>query len=536
MAFWKQVGALPFIIDQNSMIKLPDGRVLSVGGNTAGGCVADCALYDPATRVWEAVDSLPVAKENSMLVVLDDGQVLAAGGDTGGYANPTANCVIFNPVTKQWTATGSLAIARFNSGVYKLPNGQVLVAGGTITNLEGSTDTCELYDPALGTWSSAASMSSDHAMANYAMMGDTAIIIGGKDGTADASTVVEAYDYIGDSWSTKTAIPVAGTFNDGFNNCVILKSGKLLHVGGRTSGTWASASGNETGNCAEFDLGGNSWQTVASLAQKRDEHEVWLLHDGRVMVTGGFTTNDTVFLSSVEIYDPLTQTWSAGEVRPHVIAATNPMGGVVLNDGSPITAGGFYAGPAVVTDETYLFTQVVDTQLSGNQIKDGIIDPKHLSNESLDLITDIAIENGGGGGGSGKLLQLVEAHFGSATTTSSGSFVDTTTTAAITVVSGSRVKISVTGSLYTATLNAAQEVYFTVTRNGTNIGHAATGLISLTPAGRYDSIAFTVLDATPSVGANTYIVQMYTDGGRTIVFPGNGGSHSSHIILEEIGA
>ena len=379
LVLWNSLPPMPVSADQLSKVKLLDGKILCVGGNDgSSGVKKECFLFDGVLNKWTSVGDYPIKIENPMLVLLPNGKVLAAGGDTYGYSAPTNVCALYDPIAQTWTLTGTMTTARFSAGFYLLPNGKVLVAGGDNSGLEGYTNLCEIYDPSTGLWAAASAMNHAHAHANYAMMGIVPIIIGGKDGNVSASQFVEAYDYVGDSWSMKASIPVTGTFNDGFNSCVILSTGKLLHVGGRTSGTWSGAVGTETGNCAVYDIGLDAWTVVGSLSQKRDEFSLWLLYGDQAVVAGGFTNNDTTFLSSVELFDPVALIWSTSQSYPTGTTAMDPMGGIVLDDGRAFAAGGFVnVGPSYVTNASNTFDLAKLVQISGPQIADHAISPNH---------------------------------------------------------------------------------------------------------------------------------------------------------------
>ena len=74
------------------------------------------------------------------------------------------------------------------------------------------------------------------------------------------------------------------------------------------------------------------------MAEARVEHSATLLHDGRVLVAGGFADGEANDVrASAELYDPRTRTWSrTGDMRQaragHVA--------VLLTDGSVLVAGG----------------------------------------------------------------------------------------------------------------------------------------------------------------------------------------------------
>ena len=71
----------------------------------------------------------------------------------------------------------------------------------------------------------------------------------------------------------------------------------------------------------------DTWAPTGSMSVSRFYHTATLLPDGRVLVSGG-ATDDTVPLSSAEIYDPALDTWSptgsmsVSRVLPHGHAVT----------------------------------------------------------------------------------------------------------------------------------------------------------------------------------------------------------------------
>lgn len=94
---------------------------------------------------------------------------------------------------------------------------------------------------------------------------------------------------------------------------VELNNGKVLLIGG------ADASGAVINACELYDPATNSYSPAASMVTPRILHAACRLADGRVMVAGGTSTlqPDVIaaisnVLSSVEIYNPTTNTWSAG--------------------------------------------------------------------------------------------------------------------------------------------------------------------------------------------------------------------------------
>lgn len=104
-----------------------------------------------------------------------------------------------------------------------------------------------------------------------------------------------------------------------------------------------------------------SWETVASMVEARVEHSSTLLQDGRVLVAGGrFGTGPWVSapnatISSVEIYDPVANTWTAvapmpGKRRLHAAA--------LLPGNKVLVAGGQGDGDL---DSAFIYDVATDT-------------------------------------------------------------------------------------------------------------------------------------------------------------------------------
>lgn len=84
------------------------------------------------------------------------------------------------------------------------------------------------------------------------------------------------------------------------------------------------------------------WSSVASMSQSRAAHTATTLDDGRVLVAGGYAPpippSDSVTpLTSTEIYNPVTNTWSAAAPIAH---ARYDASAIKLNDGRVLLLGG----------------------------------------------------------------------------------------------------------------------------------------------------------------------------------------------------
>jgi N-acetylneuraminic acid mutarotase len=97
------------------------------------------------------------------------------------------------------------------------------------------------------------------------------------------------------------------------HTATLLQDGRVLVVGGRGSDATTELLSVEL-----YQPKTNRWSAAASLSLGRAGHTATLLDDGRVLVTGGTGQDSTdgghryVALTSVELYDPRSNTWSAG--------------------------------------------------------------------------------------------------------------------------------------------------------------------------------------------------------------------------------
>lgn len=108
---------------------------------------------------------------------------------------------------------------------------------------------------------------------------------------------------------------------------VSLGDGRVLLTGGYSSEASSSSAAVEM-----FDRETKQWTTMAAMGMPRNGHGATLLSDGRVFVAGGFT-------ASSEIYDPALNEWSPVAEDMSVARAGGPVV-VSLNDNRVLVAGG----------------------------------------------------------------------------------------------------------------------------------------------------------------------------------------------------
>lgn len=112
---------------------------------------------------------------------------------------------------------------------------------------------------------------------------------------------------------------------------VLLKDGRVLIAGGEYG---AFANIHELKSAEIFDPATNKFSKIRDMNKERTYLKAVLLQDGRVLIAGGFNFKDK-FLSTVEIFDPKTETFTIsknGKLRS-IDTAT------LLNDGKVLLTG-----------------------------------------------------------------------------------------------------------------------------------------------------------------------------------------------------
>ena len=90
------------------------------------------------------------------------------------------------------------------------------------------------------------------------------------------------------------------------HTATLLANGKVLVAGGYSTNN--PLSGVETLSSAEvFDPATGTWTVTGAMSDRRSGHTATLLPSGKVLVAGGYSTN---ILSSAEVFDPTTGTWT----------------------------------------------------------------------------------------------------------------------------------------------------------------------------------------------------------------------------------
>jgi N-acetylneuraminic acid mutarotase len=302
---WTATGTMTDVRVGHTATLLPDGSVLVAGGlgcdsDDPPSCVskATAELYHPQTGTWTATGNMLEARSGHTATLLLDGTVLVAGGDVATNEHPfeaLATAELYDPRTGRWTPTGSLLEVRNGHSATLLPNGTVLVAGCCNGRVGGPRrGSVEVYDPRTATWAATGDLTIG-AAGTLTLLGDGTVLMAGGEGTGRA----ELYDPGTGTW-TVTGDMGGGRYS---HTATLLADGTVLVAGG----AYGAGDSFYRDSVQRYDPTTGSWTAAAALLDPRKFHTAVLLHDGRVLVTGGSKdvgSDGWFWTASAEIFGP----------------------------------------------------------------------------------------------------------------------------------------------------------------------------------------------------------------------------------------
>lgn len=247
---------------------------------------------------------LRVSRSRHTATCLTDGRILLVGGEQATDIFLT-DVDIFDPVTGSTSQAAPLHRERAGHTATLLPDGRVLVVGGGSSQWGWMND-AEVYDPVRDTWT-VVSPHYSHGLTHTAtlMRDGRVLVVGGNTGSWLFTERVKIFDPQTNTWTEAQPLPGARANH----TAELLPDGRVLVAGG--------SDGPNTqigGDVLLYDPQSDTWTATGPMVKPRIWAQSVQLHDGRVLVAGGMALEDmptNTFTSSVEIYDPASNTWSA---------------------------------------------------------------------------------------------------------------------------------------------------------------------------------------------------------------------------------
>jgi hypothetical protein len=324
---------------QHTSTLMSDGRVILAGGSSNWNEQSiEVEIFDPATGTSSLAAPLHTPRIGHTTTLLPDGRVLVIGG-SNHYQGWLADAELYDPSTNVWTGLPMLTSHGVEHTATLMSDGRVLVVGGAVSGGKQS-DQVEIFDPQTDTWYGAMPLESDRASHTAQLLEDGRVLVvgGGSAHGIPAGGDALVYDPQTNTW-TATGPMVNMRIN---GKSVRLSDGRVLVVGGINLVDSINSVRTPLTSAEIYDPISNTWSATGSLSQARYGHELTLLQDGRVLVSGGTLDGDCCstsdsYASLIEIYDPQTGVWDPAGLlpQPGVYSA-----GVLLPDGRIWLTGG----------------------------------------------------------------------------------------------------------------------------------------------------------------------------------------------------
>ncbi|HRI69563.1 MAG TPA: kelch repeat-containing protein, partial [Polyangium sp.] len=262
-----------------------------------------------------------------------------SGGSLSLFVDAEGEEVLVDPV---WTMGPNLMAQRQTHTATLLPNGKVLIAGGGQFSGMASFATCDLYDATTNLITSAAPMATGRQYHTATLLNDGRVFVAG--GMNNGATIATAalYDPATNAWTSASNMATGRHFHV----AVKLGDGRVFVAGG-SAGAIASA---PLSSVEIYNPATNTWSAGPAMSTARYYPAAALLQNGKVLVTGGRSTSSGGTQTSSILYDPVANTWSpTGSMAIQRFF----MPALLLGDGRALILGGYSDTTDQMSAEVY---------------------------------------------------------------------------------------------------------------------------------------------------------------------------------------
>jgi N-acetylneuraminic acid mutarotase len=234
-----------------------------------------------------------------------------------------------------WTSLAPLPTAR-GGLASTIADGQVFVIGGAATLENQSLNTVEAYDPGTDTWHTVNSAGlTPRGDFGVATAGGRIYAIGGyDDSTGNVLDSVESFDPRDPAagWRSEAPLPIVSPSGwQGDGGLAAAAYNGLIYVAGGYD-----QDNDLLSNLEIYNPRSNTWSAGAPMPTPRGLLRVTVA-DGRLYAVGGLDATGTVVFDTVEAYNPTDNRWSSEAPIP--IPRAEPAM-ATLADGNIVAAGG----------------------------------------------------------------------------------------------------------------------------------------------------------------------------------------------------
>lgn len=349
---WSPVFDWPIVAVHAAL--LPNGKVLSWDATPDDSDLDPHTNDNNTTRVtlWDPETNSHISTNNDTdtdlfcagSAHLWDGRILFAGGDAGkgGSNAPLSNTNIYSPVTNTWHRAANMNAPRWYSSVAALSNGEMLTMGGSpqkelvseVFQFDQTWRALDGADPTTpGNWwlqiqDDGSSLAYDYQWIQATPEGSV-ISFGPQNILASIDTAGRG------SWTEGPARDDVD--NRDYGSYAMFDVGRILVAGG----------GNSVDTAVIIDTATQQTTDTSSMNIGRRQHNLTILADGSVLVTGGNTDGSIYYSPDAPTFIP--ELWNPDTGQ---FTQLNPMQGdrqyhsiaLLLADGRVLSGGGGICG------------------------------------------------------------------------------------------------------------------------------------------------------------------------------------------------
>jgi RNA polymerase sigma factor (sigma-70 family) len=253
---------------------------------------------------WTRKADIPIGVGYHSISAID-GKIYVIGGAQEGFhlnIKPLSTVYEYDPNANTWSKKADIPTNRMTQRSCVV-DGKIYVIGGWTDG--GFTSAVEAYDSATDKWEKKTNISTKRAEFAIGVVNGKIYVIGGHSGPdpQPALSIVEVYDPKTDTWTKKADMPTARSFITGS-----VVNNKIYVFGGAdTNGVAGPIKFLSTVEI--YDPSTDTW-TKGSDMPGPNVMLASCTVNGMIYIIGGQDYNN--ILSSVEIYDPANDTWLKG--------------------------------------------------------------------------------------------------------------------------------------------------------------------------------------------------------------------------------
>ncbi len=259
-----------------------------------------------AQGTWTSIAPMPIGVSFGANGLAYDGKLYVIDGTNGTSHAPQ----VYDPGTDTWSVKAADPVLRSESSAAVF-NSKIYVAEGWAgqygSDSNAPTTALQIYDPVADSWTAGPSSLIARGLSATAVVSGKLYIAGGTASGYSNFADLEIYDSVANSWSIGASLPSQRTSAGG-----AALNGKFYVFGGYVG---PSAYNNTiTASVQIYDPVSNTWALGTAMPAPRASMAVGVLN-GKAYVIGGVDSNSS-YQNSVLVYDPVTDSWSTSVDEP----------------------------------------------------------------------------------------------------------------------------------------------------------------------------------------------------------------------------